>query len=59
MGQKLGAKDYTDAKVQAEMKDDAAFKAIKKDEKTLMKAAEGLTDADIKALVTYVRTFKK
>src|ERR1043166_224591 len=29
MGKKLGAKDYTDAKVQAEIKDDAAFKAIK------------------------------
>ena len=29
MGKKLGVKDYTDAKVQAEMKDDTAFKAIK------------------------------
>src|ERR1017187_2486970 len=29
MGKKLGAKDYTDAKVQDELKDDAAFKAIK------------------------------
>jgi len=64
MGQKLGAKDYTDAKVQAEMKDDAAFKAIKeglknKEDKQLMKPAEGLSDADIKALVAYMRTFKK
>ena len=63
MGKKLGAKDYTDAKVQAEMKDDAAFKSIKdgiKDgEKTLMKPAEGLSDADIKALIAYMRTFKK
>src|SRR5262245_11204587 len=54
MGQKLGVKDYTDAKVQAEMKDDAAFKAIKeglkdKEDKVLMKPAEGLSDADIKA----------
>lgn len=64
MGQKLGAKDYTDAKVQAEMKDDAAFKAIKdgfkdKEGKTLMKPSEDLSDADAKALVTYMRTFKK
>ena len=64
MGQKLGAKDYTDAKVQAEMKDDAAFKAIKeglknKEDKQLMKPAEGLSDDDIKALVAYMRTFKK
>jgi cytochrome c1 len=63
MGQKLGAKDYTDAKVQAELKDDAGMKAIKdglkdKDGKILMKPAEGMSDADAKALVTYMRTFK-
>ena len=29
MGKKHGAKDYTDAKVQDELKDEAAFKAIK------------------------------
>lgn len=64
MGQKLGIKDYTDAKVQEAMKDDAAFKAIKegskdKDGKTLMKPAEGLSDDDIKGLVKLVRGFKK
>ncbi len=64
MGKKLGAKDYTDPKVQAEMKDDAAFKAIKegmkdKEDKTLMKPIEGATDADIKALVEFMKTFKK
>ena len=64
MGQKLGCKDYTDAKVQAELKDDAAFKAIKegykdKDGKAVMRPAEGLSDADIQALVAYMRTFKK
>src|SRR6266542_4038161 len=64
MGQKLGIKDYTDAKVQAELKDDVAFKSIKeglkdKEDKTLMKAAEGLSDDEIKALVKYVRDFKK
>ena len=63
MGQKVGCKDYTDAKVQEELKDDAAFKAIKegfsKDDKQVMKPAEGLSDDDIKALVAYMRTFKK
>lgn len=64
MGQKLGIKDYTDAKVQEAMKDDAAFKSIKegskdKDGKTLMKPAEGLSDDDIKGLVKLVRSFKK
>jgi cytochrome c553 len=64
MGQKLGAKDYSDAKVQAEMKDEAAIKAIKeglkdKDGKVMMKPAEDLSDADIKALVAHMRTFKK
>jgi cytochrome c553 len=64
MGQKLGVKDYTDAKFQAELKDDAAFKTIKegvkdKEGKQLMKPAEGLSDDDIKALVKHVRTFKK
>jgi len=64
MGKKLGVKDYTDPKVQAELTDDAAFKAIKegikdKSGKTQMKPAEGLSDADIKGLVAYMRTFKK
>src|SRR5512140_593545 len=54
MGKKMGAKDYTDAKVQAELKDDAAVKAIKegfkdKEGKVLMKPAEGVSDAEIKA----------
>ena len=64
MGQKLGAKDYTDAKVQDALKDDAAVKSIKegikdKDGKTLMKPADGISDDDIKAMVAYMRTFKK
>src|SRR5260370_7355228 len=63
MGKKLGAKDYTDAKVQADMKDEQAFKAIKdglKDSgKTVMKPAEGLSDADIQCLVSYMRVFKQ
>ena len=64
MGQKLGCKDYSDAKVQAELKDDVATKAIKeglndKDGKVLMKPAEGLSDSEIKDLVAYFRAFKK
>jgi mono/diheme cytochrome c family protein len=64
MGEKLGIKDYTDAKVQEGLKDDAMTKAIKegvKDgEKTKMKAfGEALSDDEIKALVKYVRDFKK
>ena len=63
-GKKLGVKDYTDPKVQAELKDDAGFKAIKaglkdKDDKVQMKPLDGATDDEIKALVAYMRTFKK
>jgi cytochrome c553 len=64
MGKKLGAKDYTDAKVQDEIKDEAAFKAIKdglkdKDGKKLMGPAEDMSDAEIKDLVAFMRKFKK
>ena len=64
MGQKLGVKDYTDAKVQADIKDDDATKAIKegvkdKDGKVVMKPAENLSDDDLKVLVQYVRGLKK
>ena len=64
MGLKSGCKDYTDAKVQADLKDDKAFKSIKegmKDgDKELMKPfADKLSDDEIKALVAHMRTFKK
>lgn len=64
MGEKLNVKDFTDAKVQEKMKDDEMAKAIKegvtKDEKKVMKAfGDTLNDNDIKALVKYVREFKK
>lgn len=62
MGQKLEARDYTDAKVQASFTDEEGCKAIKegmkKDDKVLMKPSD-LSDDDIKAAVTYMRTFKK
>ena len=64
MGKKLEIKDLTDAKFQAELKDEQATKAIKEgikdsEGKIKMKPAEGLTDGDIKQLVAHVRTLKK
>ena len=64
MGKKLGAKDYSDPKVQAALTDEAAAKAIKEglkdaDGKTLMKPTEGVSDGDVKGLVAYLRTLKK
>jgi cytochrome c6 len=64
MGKKVGCKDYTDAKVQEAMKDDAAYKSVKdgmkEGDKILMKPfAEKLTDTEIKALIAHMRTFKK
>jgi mono/diheme cytochrome c family protein len=64
MGRKLGAKDYSDPKVQENLKDDAAFKSTKeglkdKDGKVLMKPAEDISDDEIKALIAYMRSFKQ
>ena len=63
MGKKLGAKDYTSPKVQAEMKDDKAFKVtkegLKEGDKVIMKPAEGLSDDEIKGLIAYMRSFRK
>ncbi len=63
MGKKLGAKDYTSAQVQAELKEDKAFKVtkegLKEGDKVIMKPAEGLSDEEIKGLVAYMRGFGK
>jgi cytochrome c553 len=63
MGKKMSIKDFTDAKYQASFTDEQATKSIKegiKDgDKVKMKAAEGLSDDDIKALVAKVRSFKQ
>ena len=52
-----------DPKVQALFTDEKAFAAIKEGvkegDKSKMKPAEKLTDEEIKALVSYVRTLKK
>jgi cytochrome c553 len=62
-GKKLKLRDYTEAKVQAELKDDAMTKAIadgvKIDGKEKMKAyKEEISDSEIQELVAYVRKFK-
>lgn len=64
MGKALSAKDLTDPKVQAAFTDAKATQSIKEgvkqNGKTTMKAFGGkLTDAEVKALVSYVRTLKK
>ena len=65
MGQKLGVRDYTDAKVQAEMKDPDMAKAIKEGvkekgtDKTKMKAFPDLSDDEVKSLVAHIRKMKK
>ena len=64
MGEKMGVKDYTDPKVQDSMKDEDMAKAIKdgvkEGDNTKMKGfGDALSDDEIKALVKYVRDFKK
>jgi len=68
MGQKLGVKDFTDAKFQATFTDADVTKTIKEGKKnadgnTLMKpfvtgADTPLTDDEVKALVAYIRGLK-
>ncbi|HTQ31654.1 MAG TPA: c-type cytochrome [Opitutaceae bacterium] len=64
IGKKLGVKDYTSADVQAKMTDDDMLKTILQgatiDGKQKMPAyAEKLSADDAKALVGYIRSFKK
>jgi len=64
MGRQSGVKDYSDAKVQAEMTDEKAIKIIKeglveKGKKKMDPYADKLTDDEIKALLAYIRGFKK
>src|SRR5579872_5096642 len=58
MGRRLGAKDYSDPKVQEALKDDAAFKAVKeglkKDNRTLMQPLKDATDDQIKTLIAHM-----
>ncbi len=62
-GQKLKVKDYSDAKVQAELKDDAMVEATLKgvvvNGKERMKGySDKLSEEDAKALVALIRSFK-
>lgn len=63
-GKKLNVKDYTEAKVQAEMKDEEMLKAItdgvfEKGGKEKMKAyKDEVSAAEAKELVAYIRKFK-
>jgi mono/diheme cytochrome c family protein len=64
MGKKLNVKDYHDAKVQAAFSDPEAERAIKEGVKTNGKETmkpfgSKLSGTDIKALVGYIRAFKK
>ena len=64
MGRQSGVKDYTDPKVQEELKDENAVKIIKegiveKDKKKMDPYKDKLTDEEIKALIAYIRAFKK
>lgn len=64
MGRQSGAKDYRDAKVQAEMKDESALKALKeglqaKGKEVMKPFKDKLTEDELKALVAHMRTFKK
>jgi len=64
MGRQSGVKDYTDPKVQAELKDENAIKIIKegiveKDKKKMDPYKDKLNDEEIKGLIAYIRAFKK
>jgi cytochrome c553 len=64
MGRKLHIPDFSDAAVQAGFTDEKAAAAVKngvtdKDGRMRMKAIEGLSDDDIKAVVQYLRSLKQ
>ncbi len=67
MGEKLGLKDYTDPKVQEKLTDEEIFKATKEgvpgekegDKSKMNGYADKLSEAEIHALVAYIRTMKK
>src|SRR6476646_6237271 len=64
MGRQSGVKDYTDPKIQAELKDEKAIKTIKegiveKGKKKMDPYGDKLNDDEIKALLAKIRGFKK
>lgn len=64
MGKRRQIKNFADAKMQAQMTNEAMFTVIKDGRKsasggTLMPPAEKVTDDDIKALIQIVRDFRQ
>ena len=64
MGKKVDAKDYTDPKVQAEIKDDTALEKLKngiteKGKERMKPFKEKLTEDEMKALIAHIRTLCK
>lgn len=64
LGKKLKMRDYTDPKIQANFTDEQALTAIKvgltdKHGNMRMEVADGLKEDEMKALVAYIRTFKR
>ena len=59
MGKKNGVEDYRDAKAQAKFTDAEATKIIHDGKDKMKPFKEKLTDDEIKALVAYIRAFKK
>ena len=64
MGQKVGARDYSNPKTWEGLTDATAVKAVKegvkdKEGKVVMKPVEGVTDADAKAMVEHMKTLRK
>ncbi len=62
-GKKLNVKDYTDAKVQADMKDEDMIKAtadgvFEKGKERMKAYKDELSAAEIKELVAYIRSLK-
>ena len=64
LGMKLEAKDYSNPKTWEGLTDAAAAKSVKigfkdKEGKTIMRPTEGLTDADAKGIISYMKTLKQ
>ena len=59
MGKKSGVENYQDAKAQTKFTDAQAIEVIKNGKEKMKAFKEKLTDEEIKALVAYVRAFKK
>jgi len=59
MGKKSGVENYQDAKAQAKFTDEQAIDIIKNGKEKMKSFKDKLTDDEIKALVAYIRAFKK